>query len=1569
MAPEREALVRIPRGFRRIDCLGKGRTGAVYLVETPSPKRLCVLKVLSSRYSAQALSCLIREVLVLKHLHHPRLCRVLEFVAAPDSPPYLLREFVPGRRLAPGPPPLQSEPRSFLQPVIDVLAALSFLHYNGIAHLDVHPGNVIERPDGRGVLIDAGVFPPSEPAGSRRESDPEFLLSSAFPAGAAPHRHQGVAADLFAAGQLLLYRLTGDTKGPSAFQAPAKWDKRLLIHLEHLVKRALRAEPAGGFASAEDFLNALCSVLGLTAGEVLGFGESYLFVGQKRAIGAAQALLSGLKHDQGGCLWVYGAGGSGKSRFLAEIRSRAEVEGIKTAAFRFYSEAPFSISSFCAVLPRGFPKMPAGSFREENPRSLARRFLQSAFAALSKGGEHLLITVDDFHHADSFGRSFIWALLECVSKSSSARLGVVVASNEKARSKAFPCCSLVPLSLRDSKQLLNQLTFPLKLADETRRRIVSLSRGSPALIQRFACSLKAGRIGGAGPPGYSDPEASSGVGRVGWRHIRGKKKEPDIENLLRENVDFSDNDARLILSFLSIFGRPVTIAELAKATGLRRAFLRDKLEQLRGLVGVGRSFVRNMPGFFLAGDSIRDEILNGLSYRAKRSMHLACAGAIRSLKPKRAEALLLADMVRHYALGGKTSLAASLLPQALDALAAEGNASAACRLAFLVFNEGKRRKLDLALRISDLARRSGQNELAFSALSDVLPKARRRERLEILKRLGVHAFRMGSEKKACRFLRKVLARADPKRDLDIVVETNAELADVLISRGDFSQAERICSQGLELLSGLREKDSKAACESEVTLRAISGRLHLRRLELGKAVRDLKHALRCARELEDIRPRALILNNLGVAYNQLNDFRRARRTFAAAERLSQRLGHAEALVHIWCNLALIAAKTDQGTEAVKYLEKARAEVERLRSERLQFLTAQAESVVFLLLGFPERAESAAASAIRLGKKTGEFAHVRFLQLYRAEALIEMARYSEAEKELRSLLGAEEVGAVVKRMAKVRYAYVLSLVGRTTEAQRILHKLAEEAGSGITYLEAWNEYFHGQARENSGLDGRTQLTRAFEVFRDLGIPIGRIRSGAALLSAAVRRCDEHSARMLVHQMESCQRSPHAMLDVEVPAACAEACLFLGEVERARHHLLAAGGAIVGKRFPELDLRLEILWAEYAAASGDIPSARRHVHRALALRLHLSERLPEGRRDDFLRQARWKDLTGLQQRFFEPARPAERPAPRATFGIVARSPAMREVVDQIQRLGPQDLCVLIRGPTGSGKELVARALHQASPRSERAFVAVHLPSLPEELFESELFGHVKGAFTGAERDRAGLLQNADRGTVLFDEIAALSLPLQAKLLRVIDRREMRPVGGSAAYSIDIRFLFTSSKDLRTLVSQGVFREDLYWRIAQAEIVVPPLERRKEDIPDLIALILRKHAHMVRRSPEIGPGVLDFLSGRKWPGNVRQLETVLIRALLSCGVEARLTVELLKSVLSSPTYDGSIPEEFLESDDLDSLRRELEIAWIKKRFLEAGGSISALARRLNLSRPSLYAWLKRLGVDIAGWREELRK
>ena len=230
-----------------------------------------------------------------------------------------------------------------------------------------------------------------------------------------------------------------------------------------------------------------------------------------------------------------------------------------------------------------------------------------------------------------------------------------------------------------------------------------------------------------------------------------------------------------------------------------------------------------------------------------------------------------------------------------------------------------------------------------------------------------------------------------------------------------------------------------------------------------------------------------------------------------------------------------------------------------------------------------------------------------------------------------------------------------------------------------------------------------------------------------------------------------------------------------------------------------------------------------------------------------------------------------------LIGTSPAMEKVYALIRKAGPSDATVLILGETGTGKELVAAALHGAGPRREKPFVKVHCGAVPEDLLEAELFGHEKGAFTGALREKPGKFELADGGTIFLDEAGTMSPRMQVKLLRVLQSGEFDRVGGTGTLKVDVRVVAATNADLKKAVSEGRFREDLYYRLNVVPILLPPLRERREDIPELVRFFLGRAAEKHSRPvPELAPDALDALKGARWEGNVRQLENLIERLVV---------------------------------------------------------------------------------------------
>ncbi len=303
-----------------------------------------------------------------------------------------------------------------------------------------------------------------------------------------------------------------------------------------------------------------------------------------------------------------------------------------------------------------------------------------------------------------------------------------------------------------------------------------------------------------------------------------------------------------------------------------------------------------------------------------------------------------------------------------------------------------------------------------------------------------------------------------------------------------------------------------------------------------------------------------------------------------------------------------------------------------------------------------------------------------------------------------------------------------------------------------------------------------------------------------------------------------------------------------------------------------------------------------------------------------------------------------------VIAQSPAMRPVLDIIARVGPSDANVLVTGENGCGKGTVARALHAASARTGRPLVTVNAGGLSEGVFESELFGHVRGAFTDAKTDRVGRFEMADGGTLFLDEIANVPLNLQTKLLRVLETGEFERVGSSRTHRVDVRIVSATNADLRAEVAAGRFRQDLLFRINTIEIAVPPLRDRREDVPALAHHFLRQHAQRYRsRVTAFEPAALRALADHRWPGNVRELDHAVERGVLMARGDV-VTVADLGLVISA----GGESAQGLDEMSLE----EVEAFLIKKALARHDGHVSRAADALGLSRSALYRRIQRHGL-----------
>jgi two-component system response regulator AtoC len=321
-----------------------------------------------------------------------------------------------------------------------------------------------------------------------------------------------------------------------------------------------------------------------------------------------------------------------------------------------------------------------------------------------------------------------------------------------------------------------------------------------------------------------------------------------------------------------------------------------------------------------------------------------------------------------------------------------------------------------------------------------------------------------------------------------------------------------------------------------------------------------------------------------------------------------------------------------------------------------------------------------------------------------------------------------------------------------------------------------------------------------------------------------------------------------------------------------------------------------------------------------------------------------------------------------LIGSSRAMEEVFTLIDRVGPTDSTVLILGESGTGKELVAEAIHDLSPRRGRPFVKLNCAAIPESLLESELFGHEKGAFTGALARKPGRFEQADGGTLLLDEIGDMTLATQAKILRVLQERELQRLGGTQTVSVDVRILASTNKDLERAVREGTFRDDLYFRLNVVTVNVPPLRDRRDEIPELADHFLADaNVRLKRRIERLAPDTLAALVEYGWPGNVRELRNVIERAAVVNDGDALMPASLPPALRPADSVASTARWETLANLTLDEKVAQLERAFVVDALARAGGVQAAAARLLGVTERSVWHLVKKHRIEVSRLRQKV--
>ncbi len=830
-----------------------------------------------------------------------------------------------------------------------------------------------------------------------------------------------------------------------------------------------------------------------------------------------------------------------------------------------------------------------------------------------------------------------------------------------------------------------------------------------------------------------------------------------------------------------------------------------------------------------------------------------------------------------------------------------------------------------AVRAADELAARGAYEDASDLYQQAVPHLSGEERARVRRRLAEIDEANGQFGRAVRFL--LAGRRDARPDRQAEAKLKCDVARLLMRLGRWSFARMLL----------------LAAEAEPDVAPVARAQHAElKLATGDARAALQYAQACLAEPSADASVAIELRNvMGKALLLLGRYDEARAAFEANRQAAEPLGRADKAAQALLNIGVAAHKAGDREGALAAYQAA-------STQGRHWVQAKALANLGALYGESGDFELALDAFSRSVPLFSRFGGVRELA-HHSSNLARIRLY------LGDLQGAQELaefGLARARESSDRYLEGHALLslgavwldrGDARAAQRFFSDAADACGA------ASNEGFAALAL---ALKARAHLLCSERAQASEALAQGVVERGVGLL-------------------------PSARIEVELTRA--ELHLAMGDWHEAARAVARAKDQLVSHPDLEGPYRAYHLSGRLKTAAGDVDGAQADFNRAARLLEELVQRVPPARRQAFLQVKRRSDvLASAQAELRLPRAAAAAPAVRTTYGLVGQSPSLQRVVKQLEPVARSNATVLIRGESGTGKELLAEAIHQLSPRRSMPLVKVNCAAMVEELLLSELFGHEKGAFTGAVRERKGRFELADGGTLFLDEIGDISPKCQVALLRVLQEREFERVGGTKTMRVDVRVICATNRDLETAIAQGGFRQDLYYRLKGVMLELPSLRERMGDLPELSAHLLEKIARD-RSEPakRLSAEAFELLSRHDWPGNVRELENVLASASifaegalitpeafehlpeLSGGVAARprpipapaaQPAEPLAEVVALPRapldYYALAQQRGLSLKDL---RREVEVQCIKKALEQANGNISEAARLLKMKRSRL--------------------
>jgi transcriptional regulator with GAF, ATPase, and Fis domain/tetratricopeptide (TPR) repeat protein len=1510
---------------------------------------------------------LVREFRTLVGLRHPGIVRVLDFGAEPGGATWLTTERVAGETLdlllSGGRP--EPEVRALLVRAAD---ALAWAHRHGVLHGDLKPANMVGGfdPAPRLVLIDFGLAR----AVSGEDRAPGGTPGYVAPEAAAGSRPT-VAADLYGLGAAFWGALVGEppAAAPSARLAQRE---RVPEALAPLLETLLATDPVARPVDAEAVLRRL------GAPSTAGTAEPP-FVGRR-------AELDAICRRASGAVFLCGPVGSGRSRLLVEARRRLQLEGRPVFDLETTPGSPEGEAT-AAEAP-----VVLGDDIDRHPPERRLALGRAAAAWAAGAGARVVLT-----GADPGEPARLSPVLPDLARIDLGPLdgedvaALVAASlgrpDDRLAERLRERSGGVPSFLVDLLRGLGACTE----AGETDPASVALSSSADAAVRSQTAVLPeavreaARRLAGLGRP----------VDASEWR-VLGDGSDAGALEALRGAGLAVEREGRWALA---------VPAAAAAILGPEAAAVHRRLAERMALAGVGAAEVDRQRA--LAGDA-------DAAVRAARRARESGADreALALLEPARA-AIFAAGASRPDRLiaWAEAAVSAGACAEVRDRLApwathddptVRGRVLLQLGAALERLGElgPARERLTEALAAPDRPadRAQARLRLARIALQAGDPAAARDharagldadggEEAGLRLQLGAALARLGDATAALEALAEARAAALASGDRRTAAATLGHQAMVRAAGGDVAAARDL--YGRALAEAEAAQDLAALPAHLLNLATMHRAL---RGDPGTALDLLRRAEALARRLGSAGPLGAALINLANLYVEAGAAAEALAAAREAAALAERTGVRAVAAQADLVSSEALAWTDPAA-ARRHAAAAREAFAALGDAARAAEAALVDGELALALGEPDAAREALAAARaaapddlrpRLALLEGNLARA-------AGASAEAARRLEEALAAAAAAGEDDLAA----RAEAALADLLDEVGAPAAAERRRRAAERLSGPALrlppSLREAfWSVPYRARLREAAATTGpapaaagsrdaafrllalapgmlaERDAQRVLERALDAGLDVlgGErgfllLRDGPAWRVAAARNIDRESIRRAAFKFS--RSIAEQVADTGEPVLTASAVDDPRFVAAHSVHQLALQ-SIVCVPIRSTDRVLGTIYIDNRFTRGRFDAGHLRLAQALADQVALA--LEAGRLERELRErarelerareelsrrveAQEDELARLER---EVRRSQEETELRHAYaGIVGRGPAMRRLLGTMDRVAETSLPVLIEGPTGSGKELVARALHDHGPRRSRPFVSVNCGALPDLLLESELFGHVRGAFTGAERTRAGLMREASGGTLFLDEIGETSPAMQVKLLRALESAEVTPLGADRPVPVDLRVVAATNRDLAGRVVDGGFREDLFYRLNVVRLRVPPLVDRREDIPELAAFFLDRLAARTGGPPRrLAPAALRLLLRHDFPGNVRELENLLATAVVFAPGEELRPEDLPLPAAGDTAADGS------RRDQLRAADRRL----VERTLRRCGDNLSAAARRLGISRPTLYRRLRDYGL-----------